>query len=266
LQIFSEVAYFGLASSLQVEVEPPQEKLFDWELGELFQGLAIIEKSSELRAGFKDDFLGGDAAENLPHEGKDLMRRPVDEILSADTRQPEAFVLGGGDTHIQILHLLEETHILVGGDCGLDDAIFVENAQQLAHDNTVVHCNEEVLALRVERNAVSQGLVILEVQVDRLAVGGHLFKSVRVCHIVFLDLEHEFVLEVLGLAAPIRVVGDVDVAQADLVRDHEFLELLPADDAVLVLVDLTKESAHVFVGDGAVAHGDHASFELALIN
>ena len=87
LQIFAKIINFILAGSFEVVIEPTQQELFDWKLGEVFQRLTIIEEFCKLRTGFKDDFLSGDGAKDLPHEGEDLMRSPVDEVLGADARQ-----------------------------------------------------------------------------------------------------------------------------------------------------------------------------------
>ena len=68
-------------------------------------------------------------------------------------------------------------------------------------------------------------------------------------HVVFHLDETGLVQDILRLAAPFGVVSDVDLTQADLEGDHEFLELLPAHDTILVLIDFREETGHIFVGD-----------------
>jgi len=182
LEILAKVSDLTLLTSLsQVVVNPSNQEFFSGKLHEFTEFLTILEEAVDLRS-FRDGYLlDGNKAGHLPANTKEHVGLLLKEDGGVDTDKLYS-TSGGSDAQLDILTGLENVagSVLALVHGSHIDSVLVDGAEQANEDHTVSHNVPKVVALGVDREALTDELVVVENVVEESSDGVLLFKFVGV--------------------------------------------------------------------------------------
>lgn len=167
--------------------------------------------------------------------------------------------LGGGKTQLDILTGLENIAdtVLALVDGSHVDSFFIDDAKDADKDKTVSHNVPQVIGLGVDREALTNILVIVENIVEKSCNSVSLFEGVCVLG----------ALNIAGSCGSFTTGGLSTEASLLFLDLEDHLEVLvPVDDAIAVGIVLTEKICDLLFGDISSAHVFEQCFEFNLLN
>ena len=149
-KIFAQVVNFGLASLVQVEVEPSLEDLLRWELAQVSNFFTFLEETVNLGAVIKVDLHRSDKADHLPNDRKNHGWILVHNALRVDTKGLDQ-TLAASEELVQVLSHLVDVHVGLSINSSDINSVLFDFVQEMESDQTVAHRVEEGIIVGVKR-------------------------------------------------------------------------------------------------------------------